>query len=93
MIIDAWPNIEKVLDRVLLYHHTKVCAANGTIGRITSFASSVSLEKLTLFLDNKPLFHVPKSIALNSIKDWKNDLAIQFPVSLDREKERELMLI
>ncbi|KAI9481559.1 MAG: inositol-tetrakisphosphate 1-kinase [Benjaminiella poitrasii] len=26
LIIDAWINIEKVLDRMLLYHHTQICA-------------------------------------------------------------------
>ncbi|GAN07410.1 inositol-tetrakisphosphate 1-kinase [Mucor ambiguus] len=65
IIIDAWPNIEKVLDRMLLYHHTKMCAAKDLI-------------------DGKPLFHVPKSIALDSIKDWKDGMEITFPTMCKR---------
>jgi hypothetical protein len=65
---------------MLLYHHTKACAANDTLGQI--FCVVVSLQKkLTCEIDNQPLFYVPKSIALNSIKDWKDNLDIRFPVS------------
>ncbi|CEP15509.1 hypothetical protein [Parasitella parasitica] len=65
IIIDAWPNIEKVLDRMLLYHHTKICAAED-------------------LMDGKPLFNVPKSIALDSITDWKDDMEINFPTMCKR---------
>ncbi|KAI8368519.1 inositol-tetrakisphosphate 1-kinase [Blakeslea trispora] len=65
IVIDAWSNIEKVLDRMLLYHHTKVCAARETLG-------------------GDPLFFVPKSIALNSIRDWKNSIDIKFPAMCKR---------
>jgi hypothetical protein len=34
IIIDVWSDIEKVLDRMLLYQHTKECAAvEETIGK------------------------------------------------------------
>ncbi|KAI7899899.1 inositol-tetrakisphosphate 1-kinase [Cokeromyces recurvatus] len=67
IIIDAWINIEKVLDRMHLYHHTQTCS-----------------EKE--ILDGQPLFHVPKSMALDSIKDWntKDTAEINFPVMCKR---------
>ncbi|KAI8091036.1 inositol-tetrakisphosphate 1-kinase [Gilbertella persicaria] len=65
IVIDAWPNIEKVLDRMSLYHHTKLCAARDMI-------------------EGKPLFHVPKSFALDSVRDWKNDMDIKFPAMCKR---------
>ncbi|CAO3608587.1 unnamed protein product [Mucor hiemalis] len=65
IVIDAWSNIQKVLDRMLLYHHTQLCAAQET-------------------MDGKPLFHVPKSIALDSIDDWNNKFDITFPTMCKR---------
>ncbi|KAI8642091.1 inositol-tetrakisphosphate 1-kinase [Parasitella parasitica] len=35
-------------------------------------------------IDGKPLFNVPKSIALDSIKDWKDDMEISFPTMCKR---------
>ncbi|KAI7888770.1 inositol-tetrakisphosphate 1-kinase [Mucor mucedo] len=35
-------------------------------------------------IDNQPLFHVPKSIALDSVKDWNDKLDINFPAMCKR---------
>ncbi|KAG1039364.1 hypothetical protein G6F43_012518 [Rhizopus delemar] len=66
VVIDAWSNIEKVLDRMVLYHHTEICA----------------MESIK---EDKPLFNVPKSIALNSIDEWKSrEIDVRFPAMCKR---------
>lgn len=66
---------------MLLYHHTKQCAAKDVIGNhmeVSGGGYQVSI--LIECIDGTPLFNVPKSIALDSIKDWRDDMEITFPV-------------
>lgn len=77
---------------MLLYHHTKICASEDIIGKNTRLLSWAVTDMLVVTkLDGKPLFNVPKSIALDSIKDWKNGMDINFPVRYSTLQTSELL--